>query len=59
MCNSVETVKDHAVNKAFQKINASLESYLKNSSGRNIRKILHLTIHTAIYSPIDHWVKLY
>ena len=34
-------------------MSASLENYLKNSSGWNVRKVLQLTIHSIIFTPIS------
>lgn len=33
-------------------MSASLESYLRNASGWNIRKVIHLKVHTVIYNPL-------
>lgn len=33
-------------------MSASLEAYLRNSSGWNIRKVIHLKIHTVRYMPL-------
>ncbi|MCG7877069.1 MAG: DNA polymerase [Candidatus Thiodiazotropha endolucinida] len=49
---SVETISEHEINEAFQKMSASLESYLRNSSGWNIRKVIHMRIHTVMYKPL-------
>ena len=44
----------------IQKMSESLESYLRNSSGWNIRKVINLIIHSVIYSPIkgSSYIKL-
>ena len=50
---SVEAFSEHSLNEAFQKMSASLESYTRNSSGWNIRKVIELTIHSIRYSPLS------
>ena len=49
---SNENISEHELNEAFQKMSASLESYVRNASGWNIRKVIHLKIHTVIYKPL-------
>ena len=49
---SNQTFNTHELNECFQKISASLENYLRNASGWTIRKVLHLKIHSVIYSPL-------
>ena len=49
---SSETLSEHELNESFQKMSASLESYLRNASGWSIKKVLHLKVHTVIYKPL-------
>ena len=49
---SNENITEHQLNECFQKMSASLESYLRNASGWNIRKVIHLKVHTVIYNPL-------
>jgi hypothetical protein len=47
-----DTLSEHALNEGFQKMAQSLESYLRDSSGWLVRKVIHLKIHTVVYAPL-------
>ena len=47
-----ENIGEHELSESFQNVSASLETYLRNASGWNIRKVIHLKVHTVIYNPL-------
>jgi hypothetical protein len=49
---NADTLSDHDVNEGFQKMAQSLESYLRDSSGWIVKKVIHLKVHTVVYSPL-------
>ena len=47
-----ETFNEHDLNESFQKMFQSFETYIRESSGWLLRKVLHLKIHTINYKPL-------
>ncbi len=47
-----DTLDDHDMNEALQKLVAGLEKYIHESSGWILRSVIRLDIHTALYKPL-------
>ena len=47
-----ELTNDHDLNEAFQKVVASLEQYIRESSGWTIQNVESLQVHTVDYTPL-------
>ena len=47
-----ETLNAHDLNESFQKMFQSFETYIRESSGWILRRVLRLKIHTIIYKPL-------
>ena len=47
------TFDEHELNESFKKMFESFEKYISESSGWVLKKVLHLIVHTVIYSPLS------
>ncbi|MES9881403.1 MAG: C2H2-type zinc finger protein [Sedimenticola sp.] len=49
---TVETFSDHELNDALQKMQISLENYIRQGSAWNVKRVIHMEIQTVVYTPI-------
>ena len=47
-----ETLREHDLNEALQKMHVSMEKFLRDGSGWHIKRVIQLEITTVVYKPL-------